>query len=112
MKIFMNVSNCFIITVGAEGVFDDGLEGFFLGFCCQRKNTAKELVHKAGTQILRIFCVIEDIVDVRTSVIESREEKTDFRQFYDPIPDAVMETVRFSLIGKTGLGQFYRTDGA
>ena len=51
-------------------------------------------------------------MDVRTSVIESREEKTDFRQFYDPIPDAVMETVRFSLIGKTGLGQFYRTDGA
>ena len=51
-------------------------------------------------------------MDIRRTIIKSREQKADIRHFHDPVPDPVLYMIRLRIIAKPGLGELHRTDTA
>ena len=63
----------FIVAGISQGVFDDGLEGFFLVSSWQRERAAQELLDKGIVQVIAVFGVVKGAVQVGGAVVEGWE---------------------------------------
>ena len=107
---FVDTFYHFYIAVLAKGVLDKSVKGFFLTACGQGKGAVKEGFHKAFFQLLRIFGIVQQAVDIRASVVEGREEEACLRQGHHPVPHPVLKSVLLRIVAQARLGQFHGTD--
>ena len=65
---------------------------------------------KVRIQLIWIFGIIEDAVDIRVAVGESRKQKTGNRRLYKPVADAFLDSVCLFVVAKTWFCQPDRAD--
>ena len=112
VQFFMDIHNCIIGTVLSKSLFYQGVKGIPLSSRRKRCCTAKKFIHKSTAELLGIFRIIKDSMNISTPVIKYRKQKAQIRHFHDPVPDTVFDIVSLGIITETCLGQIHRTDTA
>ena len=105
VQSLMNGSNHLIIAVLAERLLDQSLENLLLAFGRERQHTAQERIGEFLMERFRIFGIVEQTVQIRAAVIEGGEQKSQQREIYDPVADAVVETLFGRIVGERRFGQ-------
>ena len=108
----MQVPHCLKAAVPAERLLNDRLKCFLLKSCGKRCLAAQQLVRQIEVEILRILRVVERMVNIRRSVIESRKHETNLRHRHHPVPLPVFEHLLCRGIGKCRLRKIDRADRA
>ena len=106
----MDRLDALIGTVGEQCVSDECIEGLLLGGGAHRKLTAKELAGKIRMELIGIFRVVEQVVDIGVAVCKGRKQESAHRHFHKPVANAFADAVRLLMVGQSRLRQLYRTD--
>ena len=75
VEIVMNLRTTWLITGIPQGFLNQLLKNLFLILCGEGQGAAQQAVRKIKVQILRIFGIVEQAVDVAAAVIKCGEEK-------------------------------------
>ena len=90
-------------AVLAKRFLDHCLESLFLKSCRQGQLAAQQLVRQVKVQVLRVFRIVECVMDICRSVVERREHEADLRHSDHPVSYPVVEGLLRRFIGKRRL---------
>jgi len=101
-----------VITVIAQSLSHDLLEYIFLLARCYRKRSAKDVTYEAVVKLLRLFGVVQNVVDIRAPVDKCREQEAYVRHVDHPVADSVVECAFNVEVAESRLGQVDVANGA